>query len=202
LGEALIGPRHHHERAGSSDHVVEVVCLQIGLERQDRQAVDANPGAQRIIARLPCRTTAIIGAVTGNIDDAPAAGKSASGDEGDSLVDGAADRRAAAEQLPGSSLDGIGHRPQRGGAVDAHPRHHLNLQRRTRPLHHGDRDCPGGARPYRLEQPGIAKGGGIAALLQDEALLADAARGVDGEHELQIDGSLRTGRRSGEEARA
>jgi hypothetical protein len=193
LGEALIGLRHHHERAGSSDHVVEVIFLQIGLERQDRQPVDANPGAQRIIARLPCRTAAIVGAVAGNVDDAPAARKPASGDQGDGLVDRTADRCAAAEQLPGGGFDGIGDRPQRGGAVYAHPRHHLNLQRRTRPLHHGDGDRPGRTRAYRLGQPGIAKGGGIAALLQHEALLADAARGVDGEHELQIDGPLRAG---------
>jgi hypothetical protein len=65
--------------------------LQIGLERQDRQAVDANPGAQRIIARLPCRTTAIVGAVAGHVDDAPDAGKPASGYQGDGLVDRAAD---------------------------------------------------------------------------------------------------------------
>jgi hypothetical protein len=66
-------------------------------------------------------------------------------------------------------------------------------------LHHGDSDRPGRTRAYRLEQPGIAKGGGIAALLQYEALLADAARGVDGQHELQIDGPLRTGWRSAED---
>ena len=41
--------------------------------------------------------------------------------------------------------------------------------------------------PIASQQPRVAEGRHVALLLQLEAVLADAARGIDGQHQLQVD---------------
>jgi hypothetical protein len=74
--------------------------------------------------------------------------------------------------------------------------HDLNLQRGPGPLHHCHGNRPVGSGADGLQDARVAECGDIAALLQLEADLIDAARCVDREHELQV-GCLRH-RRSGE----
>ena len=61
------------EGAGSADDVVAIVVLEVGLEREDRQAVDADAGAHRLVARLGHRAAAVVAAVARNVDHAPRA---------------------------------------------------------------------------------------------------------------------------------
>src|SRR6266516_7489325 len=72
--------------------------------------------------------------------------------------------------------------------------HHLNLQRRPRPLHHGYTDRPVRSGANGLQHARVAKCSDIAALLQLEADLIDAARCIDRKHELQVDCGLRHSR--------
>jgi hypothetical protein len=113
------------------------------------------------------------------------------------VIDGAADRGAATEQLARRTLDRSG---KRGGGfllADARPPHHLNLQRRPRPLHHGHGNGTVRSGANGLQHARVAKRGDIAALLQLEADLIDAARCIDCKHELQVDCGLRDSRRGG-----
>jgi hypothetical protein len=41
VGESFIALRRDHEGARTADHVIVVVAVEIGLEREDRQAIDA-----------------------------------------------------------------------------------------------------------------------------------------------------------------
>ena len=137
---------------------------------------------------------AIIGAVAGDVDDAPAGAKRAAGKQRRSVIDGPADRGAAAEQLARHAFD-RGGKGRRGLLVtDRAPFRHLDLHHRSRPLHHGDGDRLVRSRADRLQHAGMAKGCDIAALLQVKTHLIDAARGVDREHELQVDRGLRSHR--------
>jgi hypothetical protein len=108
------------------------------------------------------------------------------------VVDRPADRRATAEQLPRSLVDGIGKLEHRSCVLDLSPRNHLHLLVIPGPLRHRHRDPAGRARADRLQQPRIAKGRGITSLLEDEAFVADTARRVDGKHELKVDDRLRS----------
>src|SRR5499427_3790422 len=74
---------------------------------------------------------------------------------------------------------------------DQGPSYHLNLQHRSRPLHHRHADCAVGSGADGLQHARMPEGCDVAALLQFEPDLIDAARRIDREHELQIDGSLR-----------
>jgi hypothetical protein len=57
-------------------------------------------------------------------------------------------------------------------------------------LHHGDRNRLCGARLDRAQHARIAERRHIALLLQLETPLVDAARRVDRQHQLQVDGGL------------
>ena len=73
LGEGLVGVDRDHERVGAADHVGPVVLIEEGLQRQDRQAVDADAGAHRLVARVRRGPAAIVGAVARNVDHPPRA---------------------------------------------------------------------------------------------------------------------------------
>ena len=103
------------------------------------------------------------------------------------MVDGAADRGAAAEQLARRALDRGGEGGGRFLVADQRPADHLHLQRRTGPLHHGDRDRLVRPGADGLQHPGMPERRHVSALLQLEADLIDAAGGIDREHELQVD---------------
>ena len=109
------------------------------------------------------------------------------------IVDGAADRGAAAEQLARRALDRGGERFCGGLVLDHHPRHHMDLQARAGPLQHGDGDRLRHAGADGVEHARIAERLGVALLLQIEAAHVDAAGGIDREHELKVD--LHLGRR-------
>src|SRR5216683_5937852 len=131
------------EGARPADDVVAVIDIETGLERQDGQAVDDDPSGDRRVARRRGGPADIVGAVAGYVDDAALAGERALREEAERIVDGAADRGAAAEQFARRRGDGG------GNAI------------------------------------------GIAAALQLEAPGIDAARGVDGEDEEEIDRAFR-----------
>ena len=61
VGEFFITLRRDHERARAADHVIEVVFVEIGFERQDRQAVDHDACTHRVVARLPDVAAAVVG---------------------------------------------------------------------------------------------------------------------------------------------
>ncbi len=102
--------------------------------------------AHRIVACRGRRASAIVGAVAGDVDDAPRTLELCLWEQRHGVVDGAADRGAAAEQGSGRQVDGIGKGTHRDLVVDEHPGHHLHLQRRAGPLHHGHRDRAGRTR--------------------------------------------------------
>ena len=79
-------------------------------------------------------------------------------------------------------------------SADQRPRHHLHLHGGAGPLRHGDGNRSRRAGADGLQQARIAEGSDVATLLEHEALLADAARGIDGQHQLQIDRRLRPDR--------
>src|SRR5712691_10049204 len=105
LAERLVVLGGDHEGAGAADHAVVVVAVEIGLEREDRQAVDADAGGNRLVACERHWTASIVGAVAGHIDHPPRRPKRALGKQCGRIVDGAADRGAAAEQLTRGALD-------------------------------------------------------------------------------------------------
>src|SRR5262249_11511336 len=50
LGKRIVIRRGHHQRAGAADHIVEVIFVEVRLERKDRQAVDGDAAAYRLVA--------------------------------------------------------------------------------------------------------------------------------------------------------
>ena len=80
-------------------------------------------------------------------------------------------------------------------SLSTRPRHHLRLQERARPLHHGHRDRLVAPAEDGVEHAPVLERGHIAHLLQFEALRVDAAGDVDRQHELQVDGGLGAARR-------
>ena len=77
----------------------------------------------------------------------------------------------------------------------------MHLHHRARPLRHGNRDRLVRAGADGLQHACVAERGDIAAFLQLEAVLIDAAGRIDREHELQVGRGLR-GRRHDADARA
>ena len=108
LREIVVGIGRHDERARAADDVVEIIFVQVVFERHDRQAVDDDAGAHRLVARLADVAAAVVGAVARNVDDALEAAIGRARQQQHGVVDGAAERRAAAEQLPRRGLDGVG----------------------------------------------------------------------------------------------
>jgi hypothetical protein len=79
---------------------------------------------------------------------------------------------------------------------DAQPRHHVHLQRRPGPLHHGDGDRLLRAGADCIEHALAAERRHVAVALKLEAGLVDAPGHVDREHELQVNRRLRPRRRT------
>src|SRR5437762_13271487 len=69
VGEGLVAFGRDDEGARAADHVVREIALEIGFQRQDRQAVDDDTGAYRVIAGARGESTPVIGAVAGNVDN-------------------------------------------------------------------------------------------------------------------------------------
>src|SRR5712671_1543114 len=184
--EGIVARRRHHEGAGPADHEVPVISVQIGLDRQDREPVDADAGAGRIVAGRGDGPAGIIRAVARYVDDAPRRAEGILRQQQAGIIDRAADRGAAAEQLArrGFNRDREGFR--RRFVPDQHPGDDLDLQPRAGPLEHRHRNRLGQAGADRLQHPRIAEGGDVALLLQLEAMLVDAARGIDREHQREI----------------
>ena len=86
---------------------------------------------------------------------------------------------------------------RRAGVLDQRPGHHLHLHGRAGPLHHGDRDRAGRAAADGVEHLLAAERIRIAAPLQFEARLVDAARGIDRQHQKNVGRRQRLGLRRG-----
>src|SRR6516164_1072272 len=171
VGKGLVALRRDHEGPGAADHAVVIIAVEIGLERQNWQAVDADAGGDGLVARHGHRASAVVGAVAGDVDDAPAAAKRAFREEGGCIIDGAADRGAAAEQLARHTLDRGGKRTRALLIADPRPSDHVHLQHGPGPLHHGDRDRLVRPGADRVEHTRMAECRDITALLQLETIL-------------------------------
>src|SRR4029079_8213890 len=97
VAEGLVILRGDHEGAGAADDAVVVIAVEVGLEREDRQTVDPDAGGHCLVAGERDRPTAIVGAVAGDVDDPAAGAKRAAGKQRERVIDGPADRGAAAE---------------------------------------------------------------------------------------------------------
>ena len=75
-----------------------VIAVEIGLEREDRQAVDPDARPHRLVARLIDRAPAIVRAVAGDVDHAPRRAIGIVEQQRHRRIDRARDRGAAAEQ--------------------------------------------------------------------------------------------------------
>src|SRR6266852_3153551 len=74
-------------------------------EPANPHAKDAHAGGDRVVAGEVRRATAVVGAIAGYVDDAPARAKRAFWEQRAAIVDRAADGCAAAEQLARCTLD-------------------------------------------------------------------------------------------------
>src|SRR5262245_40333913 len=70
VGEGLLALGCDNEGARATDHVVNEIAIEIGFQRQDRQAVDDDTGAHRGVAGARGRPASVVGAVAGNVNDA------------------------------------------------------------------------------------------------------------------------------------
>src|SRR5262249_543372 len=157
IGERFVVLRGDHEGAGAADHAVVVIAVEIGLEGEDRQAVDADAGRHRLVAGERDRAAAIVGAVAGDIDDAPARAKWAVWKQRRRVIDGAADRGAAARQL-GRRRVGGGDGRSRGQTRRRFPRY--------RPASIPPPEPAASARstaPWSRRSPGSVRSGWLAA---------------------------------------
>ena len=195
VGKRVIVLGRNHERARPADDIIVVIAVEIRLERKDRQAVDADAIGDRFVARRCHGASAIIAAIARHVDDAAAAAERGSGEKHPRIIDRAADRGAAAEQLSPRIFDRIGKRVHTSRVRDKRPIDGLHMQFRTGPLHHGDRDRLRAQRADRVQHLPIAKRRGVALLLQFEAIVADAAGSVHREHERECDLALHRTRR-------
>src|SRR6516225_1447402 len=93
--EGLVALRRHDKCAGTSDHMIVVIAVEIRLERENGQAVDAQARGNRLVAGEVCRAAAIVGAVAGQVDDAPVSSKWALCKQRAAIIDSAADGGAA-----------------------------------------------------------------------------------------------------------
>ena len=85
------------------------------------------------------------------------------------IIDGAADRRAAAEQLARRRVDRCGEGFGARLVLDQRPIGDHDVQQRSGPLKHGDGDRLRGQRADRVQHLRIAERRRIALLLQFEA---------------------------------
>src|SRR6266513_3715875 len=106
IGEGVVILRDDDEGSGAADYIFIIVAIEVGLEREDGQAVDADAGCKRGIAGERHRAAAVVRAVAGNIDDAPARLKWTRCKQRRRVIDGAADGGAAAEEFARRTFDG------------------------------------------------------------------------------------------------
>src|SRR5688572_14731860 len=99
VGEGLVALGRDDEGARATDHVIGEIALEIGFQRQDRQAVDDDTGAHRVIAGAPGGSAPVVEAVAGNVDDAARPLELALPYQRHSIIDDATDRGPAAEEL-------------------------------------------------------------------------------------------------------
>src|ERR1700736_3608619 len=105
VGEGLVILRGDDKSPRTADHVVVIVAIEIGFERENRQSVDRNACGHCFIAGKRRRASPIIGAVTRHIDHTPWRLKRAACEEGAAVIDRAADGGAAPEQTAWRALD-------------------------------------------------------------------------------------------------
>src|SRR5439155_15984329 len=128
------------EGARTADDIVAIITLQIGFEGEDGQPVDDDARGHRRVARIGGGAPDIVGTIARDVDDATLAGKTAIGEQPRGVVEGAADRGAAAEQLTRCRCDHRGDGSGRGGVLDYHPVEHARLLAWSGPLKHRYRD--------------------------------------------------------------
>ena len=148
------------------------------------------PARHRLVARVRHRAAAVVGAVARDVDDAAAAAKRAFGN---SVM--AWSIAPLIEVPPPNNCRGAARsRPRRLTARSSSisvQGTDLHLHRRPGPLHHRDGD---GLRRAGADRAAAPADGGTrrrSPALQLEAVLVDAAGGIDREHELQVDRGLR-----------
>src|ERR1700730_6897266 len=99
FGEALVAVRRNNDGARSADDVLKIVGVEIWLNREDRQPIDGDAVAHGLVTGHARRAADGVGAVAGYVDGAARSGERALRQDQPRIVDGAADRSAAAEQL-------------------------------------------------------------------------------------------------------
>src|SRR5437870_5166913 len=131
VGENLVALGRDDEGARATDHVVSVIALEVGFQRQDRQAVDDNASAHRVVAGAGGGPTAVVGAIAGNVDDAACPLELALPQQRHGIVDDATDRGATTEDLAwrGHNRGSKGLCSHR--ILDQGPRQYLDLERRS-----------------------------------------------------------------------
>src|SRR6266850_2064461 len=115
VGEGLVALGRDDEGARAADHVVREIALEIGLQSQDRQAVDDDAGAYRTVAGARGGPAPVAGSVAGNVDDAARPLELALQHQRHGIVDDATDRGPATEELArrGRNRGGKGMRRRR-----------------------------------------------------------------------------------------
>jgi len=63
VGEGLVALGCDDEGTRAADHVVQEIALEIGFQRQDRQAVDDDAGAHRSVAGARSGPAPVVGTV-------------------------------------------------------------------------------------------------------------------------------------------
>src|SRR5262249_33686767 len=93
IGDGRKGGGGDNQATGAADRVVAKEHLEVGLDRQHRQAVDAGAGPHRIVARLGCGTTPLLRpSPETSITHRPPLKRP---EQGQRTIDGPADRGAA-----------------------------------------------------------------------------------------------------------
>jgi hypothetical protein len=59
----LVAGHRDDECAGPADHALPVIDVELGLQRQDRQAIDDRACLHRVIARILGRSATVVRAV-------------------------------------------------------------------------------------------------------------------------------------------
>src|SRR5882724_1480342 len=115
VGEGLVALCGDDEGAWAANHVVREIALEIGFQRQDRQAVNDDAGAHRVVAGARGGPAPVVGAVAGNVDDAARPLELALQYQRHGIVDDATDRGPATEELArrGRNRGGKGMRRRR-----------------------------------------------------------------------------------------
>src|SRR6266436_5788094 len=89
LGELLIALRRDRKCARTADDVLTEILIEVGLDREDRQAIDPDAVAHGFVAGLLHRAAEIVRTVAGNVDDALGGAIGARSEYPNGIVDGA-----------------------------------------------------------------------------------------------------------------